>query len=77
MTSTDPRDTDFDLGLWGEARQQEARRRVEEQRRRDAAWREDERTRDRFRDSLAPSYVAVPIPDAQPGEPRFVMVRQG
>ena len=75
----DPNDPTFDLGAWEASRRRERDRRDEEQRRRDAAWEEDARTRRSFKDgpSTAPSYVVVPVPDPAPGAPRSVPVRQG
>ena len=72
----DPRDPTFTLDGWEEEQQRQARLRAEEQRRRDQEWREDARTRDRFREGLAPRYVSIPIPNPAPGEPVSKMVRQ-
>lgn len=77
MATDDPNDPAFDLPTW-ETGQAAARRLLaEEQRRRDAAWREEFRTRRRQKSGpgLAPSYVSVPIPDPAPGAPLSAMVR--
>ena len=76
MPILDPRDLDFRLADWEAEGRRERRRREEEQGRRNEAWREDERTRDRFREGLAPRYVSIPIPNPAPGEPVSKMVRQ-
>lgn len=74
----DPTDPAFDLAAWGEDGRRERRRRDEEQRRRDTEWREELRTRRRFKNGneLLPRYVLLPVPGAGPGAPRFVLVRQ-
>ena len=73
----DPNDPGFDLVAWEESRRRERQEAAAEQGRRDAAWREDGRTRWRDKDgpSGAPSYVAVPVPDPAPGAPAVVLVR--
>ncbi len=72
-------DPNFHLVDWEAGLAQERRRRDEAQRRRDAEWREEARTRRRFKDGppTAPSYVSVPVPSAGPGEPLFRLVPQG
>ena len=76
---SDPNDPNFSLASWEAARLAERMRRDEAQRRRDAAWREERRTRRRHKDGspLGASYVVVPVPDPAPGAPRSVPVRQG
>lgn len=77
MATDDPNDPAFDLAAWEAAAREERRRLDEEQSRRDAAWREEFRTRRREKNGpgLAPSFVSVPVPDPEPGAPRFVLVR--
>ncbi len=75
----DPNDPGFDPAAWEAALEADRRARTEARRRRDVAWREEQRTRLRFKDGapLGPSFVSLPVPDPAPGAPRFVPVRQG
>ncbi len=74
----DPTDPGFDLANWEAGLLAARLARAEAQRRRDADWRQEMRTRHRFKDgpSTAPSYVAVPTVDPLPGAPRFVLISQ-
>ncbi len=76
-SATDPTAPDFTLDAW-QSEQLAARRRDEDQRRRDAAWREEKATRRKLKDGseLGPRFVSVPVDDRSPGEPLFRLVRQ-
>lgn len=78
MATMDPNDPAFDLLAWEAAAREERRRLDEERRRRDDAWRQELRTRLRFKNgnALGANYVSVPVPDAPPGTPRFALIRQ-
>ena len=73
----DPNALDFDLVAWEESRRRQRQEAAAAQGRRDAAWREDARTRlrDRGGPSTAPSYVSVPVPNPEPGAPTVVLIR--
>lgn len=75
-STNDPTDPSFTLDGWETDLRRDRRQRLEEQGRRDAAWREEARTRlrDKNGPSGAPSYVSVPVPNPAPGAPRFVLV---
>ncbi len=75
----DPTASNFTLAAWEAGLEADRLARAEAQRRRDAAWRTEMKTRLKPKDGapLGPSFVSVPVPDPAPGAPRFVMVRQG
>ncbi len=77
MPTNNPTDPGFDVALWESDTQRERQTAAAEQRRRDVSWREDalSRLRNRGGPSLAPSYIAFPVPNPEPGAPRSVLVR--
>ncbi len=78
MATNDPTNPGFRLSDWEAGLVQERRRRDAAKLERDQAWRQEARTRTKPKDGaeLGPSFVAVPLPNPAPGEPRFVLVRQ-
>ncbi len=77
--ASDPRDPGFTVAAWEASLAADRLTRAEAQRRRDADWREEQRTRLKPKDgtALEASFVSVPVPDPAPGAPRLVPVRRG